>query len=389
MFNIRNKIYVSYPEDITIPSGEYRVISLVPGSPPTDQSNMADPRNPLDLGVVYEYTNFLEFVNAEFGGNIESLFSWLNTESSIWIVVGRDDDYARLFAMMLIELREQYQLSRAHTLELLHIHKLKNFFTGRPSSCDIIEAFQVIDTVYQPVGGLVDDPSVLPLEYVLYLHKHGYLDKVTADQKISSISKELLGGFVRVVTTNIRDNVANNQSMIREFTGIDNIISTEAAIVAIQNDQLLNTLFFSPHSLDFDNPTTLSRIREWTRLCVENEVLYPEERERQLYEHNLFYQLVDENDVDLVINNIIPFTQYGFIDSRGQKFNVLLLATLYPLEADATGTYVVSNKDDDWTWSLLDADGIELSKSVVMESEASAITSIDVARFTSRFATIS
>ena len=75
----------------------------------------------------------------------------------------------------------------------MNIQQLKNYFTGRPTDYTISDAFKLLsDGRYVPKGGLVDNPQDLSLEYVLYLYKHGLIEKSIADMKASVVAKPML-----------------------------------------------------------------------------------------------------------------------------------------------------------------------------------------------------
>lgn len=388
MFNIRNSIYVTYPEDVQILSGEHRVISLVPNDSPVHQTSTADKSDPLAKGVVMQYNSYLEMIALGFSGKDSEFFRWLSGETKLWIVVSRDDDYARLFTMMLLELAATYSVSDEHINELLNLQRLKNYFVGRPTTYDIGDAFRLLSKgLYVACGGLLDNPQDLPLEYVLYLYNNGYIDKSVANAKVSAISKPMLLGLIRAVTQNIQNDIAIDRKAIAAFLGKPTIDTIGEAIVAIDQDPLLRALFFQPKSLDINDAELLERIKVWTRLCVENDVDYPEEHPRHLYEHDVFYELFETNDVDLVIDNIIPFAQHDFISGSGQKFNTILLTSLYPKGVEKTGTFETTHVDAGvWTWRLVDNKNTTLAKSFPFKTKKAMLANIDGVKTNSQFA---
>lgn len=387
MFNIRNSIYVTYPEDIHVLSGEHRVINLTPSNTPVDESIRAIANDPNSKGIVFQYNNYLEMIALEFNGSDKDFFNWLGTETKVWISVSRDDDYARLFTMMLIELQARYEMQDEHIAELLSIQQLKNYFVGRPTTYDIGDAFRLLNTgMYKPVGGLVDNPQDLPLEYVLYMYKNGYIDKSAADAKVSVVSKPMLQGLIHAVTTSIRNDMAIDRKVLAEFLNAPTLDTIGEAIAAIENNPLLRALFFNPKSLDFNDPVLLEKIKVWTRICVANDIDYPEEHPRHLYEHDMFYKLFETNDVDLVINNIIPFSQHDFISSAGQKFNTLLLTTLYPSGVESIGTFTPKHIGDVWSWELYDDNDILLASSLPFKTKKAMLANMDSVKSHSQFA---
>jgi len=387
MFNIRNSIYVTYPEDVHVLSGEHRTVVLTPSDTPIDEMIRADANNPNAKGVVMQFNSYLEMIALEFNGSDTDFYNWLSTETKLWIVVSRDDDYARLFAMMLIELQVRYAISEEHMTELLSIQQLKNYFVGRPVTYDIGDAYRLLKPgLYTAVGGLVDNPQDLPLEYVLYLYKNGYIEKSIADTKVSAIATPMLRGLVHAVTLNIRNDMAIDRKVLATFLGADSLDSIGEAIAAIENNALLRALFFNPKSLDFNDPVLLERIKDWTRLCVTNDIDYPEEHPRHLYEHDLFYRLFETSDVDLVINNIIPFSQHDFISGAGQKFNTLLLTTLYPTGEETAGTFVTKHIADKWMWELVDDNDEIIVTSDKFKTKKAMMANIDSVKSYSQFA---
>lgn len=389
MFNIRNSIYVSYPEDIQVLSGEYRTVSLLPGYAPAPDNIRADANDTKAKGVVYQYNGYLEMIALEFDGKEDEFFKWLSAENKLWIVVSRDDDYARLFSIMLLELKATYNLPDDLIDELMNVQQLKNYFTGRPTDYTISDAFKLLSNGgYQPKGGLVDNPQDLSLEYVLYLYKHGFIDKTVADMKASVVAKPMLVGLITAVTLSIRNDIAIERKVLAEFLGIPSLDTMGEAMVAIDNDPLLHALFFNPKSLDLSDSALVERIRTWTRLCVALDVDYEEEHPRQLYEHDMFYKLFETNDVDLIINNIIPFTQHEFISGSGQKFNMMLLTTLYPNTIESLGHIELEHIDDKWSWKLIDYDGTLLIQSESFTTKKATLANIDAVKSNSQFATV-
>lgn len=393
MFNIKKGIYVSYPEDVATMSDKSRMVLLTPNATIAGQDSVASADNPAESGVVFQYNSYLEMIALQFDGSDRKFYDWLQNESKVWIVVSRDDDYARLFAMVMIELRERYALSDGHVEELINVHKLKNFFVGRPSDYDIADAFRLLGNgTYKPVGGLVDNPQDLSLEYVLYMYKHGYVSKEVGDQKVSTISQPMLRGLISSVTTSIRNDMAIDRIVLKKFLNTPNIDSIGEAVTAIKNDPLLFAMFFKPKSIDLNDSGTLDRCLQWTRLCIEHEVDYPEEHARQLYEHDLFYKLFETNDVDLVLNNIIPFTAHdfvGFVGSNGQKFNIILLTTLYPDTEPLKGAITVAKTGTTWKWNMVDEEQNELMTSNTFPTKKAALANIDAIKSYSQFASVS
>lgn len=389
MFNIRNSIYVTYPEDVRLIPGEHRVINLTPNDMPIDLDSRAEKTNPHSSGVVMQYNGYLEMVAIEFNGKDREFFDWLSNETKLWIVVSRDDDYARLFTMMVLELQAMYSITDEHVEELLEIQRLKNYFVGRPTSYDIGDAYRLLrNGLYMPVGGLVDHPQDLPLEYILYMYHHQYIDKSIANAKISAISKPMLQGLINSVTQSIRNDIAIERVAIATFLGMPSIDTIGEAITAIDNDPLLRALFFNPKSLDLNNSELLERIKQWTRICVENDIDYPEEQPRHLYEHDVFYELFETNDVDLVIDNIIPFAQHDFISGSGQKFNTLLLTSLYPVGVEKKGTFKTDHIGDVWSWQLVSGADKSLVSSLPFKTKKAMLANIDAVKSNSQFASI-
>jgi len=389
MFNIRNSIYVSYPEDVEVLSGEKRIINLCPGATPVPVRLLADETQPQEKGIVYQYNSYLEMIALEFDGSEDAFFRWLSAEQKVWIVVSRDDDYARLFSIMLLELKATYGLSDDLVDELMNIQQLKNYFTGRPTDYTISDAFKLLsDGRYVPKGGLVDNPQDLSLEYVLYLYKHGLIEKSIADMKASVVAKPMLIGLITSVTLSIRNDIAIERKVLSEFLGIPSLDTMGEAMIAIDNDPLLHALFFNPKSLDLSDSALVERIRTWTRLCVALDVDYEEEHPRQLYEHDMFYKLFETNDVDLIINNIIPFTQHEFISGSGQKFNIMLLTTLYPNTIESLGHLEIEHVDDKWSWKLIDYDDTLLIQSKSFTTKKATLANIDAVKSNSQFATV-
>lgn len=390
MFNIRNSIYVSYPEDIEVLSGEKRTISLQPGFTPTPHNVKADANDTKAKGVVFQYNGYLEMIALEFGGDESAFFKWLESENKLWIVVSRDDDYARLFSIMLLELKARYNLPDELVDELMNIQQLKNYFTGRPTDYSISDAFKLLSNGgYTAKGGLVDVPQDLSLEYVLYLYKHGLVEKSVADMKASVVAKPMLVGLIKEVTLSIRNDIAIERKVLSEFLGIPTLDTMGEAMTAINNDPLLHALFFNPKSLDLSDSALVERVRTWTRLCVALDVDYEEEHPRQLYEHDMFYKLFETNDVDLIINNIIPFTQHSFISGGGQKFNIMLLTTLYPNTIESLGYIKLEHPETTkWLWKLFDYDNTLLIESQVFTTKKATLANLDAVKSNSQFATV-
>ena len=363
MFNIKKSIYISYPEDVSYQSGDYRVILLWQGAK-QDAKMMnipfANKQNPNEKGIVYAYDNFLEFLSKEFEGTAEKFYSWLANEKKLYILTQRDEDYARLYAMYLIELQYAYKISDEHTHELLDSQRLKDYFTGRPMSYTVTDGWRFLGNgAYPAKGGLVDNPDEISFEIVVYLYHRGYITKEVGDQKIASISLIMLQGLIEAATYNIRNDLAISRKVLKEYLNNDTIDSVGEALMVIDNDPLIRNMFFNINSIDLNDPVVLKKVKHWTTICVNSELDYPEERPRHKYEHDLFYEIFETNDIDTVIENIMPFAQHQFIGERRGKFNDIILTMLYPESTHRSGKFELWKNEDDnnWYWHLKATNG--------------------------------
>lgn len=110
---------------------------------------------------------------------------------------------------------------------------------------DLYHAFKADAGIFQEDDLIFQKNEILslPFEYILLLYAHGKLSKQDLWEKFKKLQSYMVGMSVIQVTRSGLETILNDRRFLKEYNGTD-ILDHEDIIPVLENDPLLNKLFF-------------------------------------------------------------------------------------------------------------------------------------------------
>lgn len=336
MFNIKKKIYVAHENELVELMQERCIIlhprheSLYEIPDATDDKTQR--------GVVGSWPNYDAMLTMKFESNVKNFFDFLETEEDLMIVV-TELDYARLYAEVLMELKQDYGIIDANIDKMLEHQRLKDFFQG-PSVlrafCYASEAtpsafeqkFRKVADSYVPTAKLYRNISELPFEVIYAMYKWGNISRVQANVKIAAIAEALFKGQIENVIEQGKVAVASDPTILQEYTGDNTISSIDEIIRTIFGDGFLQKVFCytAPgEELDLSDGTNLTDIKNLCAIIIAKDLDFDSQPAVDQQEFDFFADLYEQQDIDVIDNAKFNFISTGTVATKQQKFNASLI----------------------------------------------------------------
>ena len=323
MFNVKQKIYVTNDHEVDFVID--RAVLMHADYTDVVFEFWADPDDITSKGLVGKGDTFEDILVNLFNNSIEGFFNWLNAEEDLFLVTDIVN-YTKLYSIYLLELQETFGITDAHLDVMIDCQRIKDYFRGN-DLIDFASVFDATKASHVPVGTLftADDVSALPFEVVFALYKWGYITKAVATPKVAIISERLLEGQVHSLLESVKVILGNSPTILNEFVGGTSIVTIEDMIAAIEGDNLLRTAFRGDCLFNYADPAERAEVMRLCEIAINNEMDFDARPDVDLQEIQMFERLYVDQDIDIIDEARENFVKTGFIASRNNKFNGLLM----------------------------------------------------------------
>lgn len=323
MFNVRNKIYVTTGLEVDLVYN--RVIVVDPGFDEVVFDIQADPLDSTSVGLLFKATSLDILITEQFNDSWSDFYDFLVGEEKLYIVTN-EDDYTKLYARILLEMQDTYGIAGGHLDELLEYQRLKEFLMG-----DRLPAFKAMyDTVLAtetPEGNLFSstDAISLPAEMAYAFYKWGYITKDLADAKIATLAPLLLQGQVQNIMGGFKSALGKSTAVLQAYLNDNTIDTVDDIIAAVDSNPILRKGVLEGSNFDLTDAAELAEVVTLCELIIDNDFDYDANPAVDKAEFQLFVDLFNTGDVDIIDAAKYNFMATGFAESRSNKFNSVLM----------------------------------------------------------------
>lgn len=326
MFNIHKRVYATRLSDnVDFSHSADRFYSLDISLMPVGFEHKAEPSNYLVKGVVYKYSSLSELITREYNGDHSEFFTAVKFEQDCRYILS-DSDYGAMFGLMLLELQDTFGITDTERETIIDCEKSKMYFEGiNPATIDnIMSSMRLALTTHTATGVLYDagDVEALPMEFVYALYKWNRIPSAIASEKFATLTTRMLDDFIRSVINNAKIQLAKSTAAISTYFTGSTVNTMEDAISMIESDAVLR-LLFTGGELDYTDPNVVQVITNFCPICIANEPDY--DNDAQLNEFNMYLNAFTNNDIAAIDQDAYLIASMGYIGSRHDKFNSILL----------------------------------------------------------------
>jgi hypothetical protein len=331
MFNLRHKIYVAEEGEFQFSNASrYLILHETYFQESIAHVMTAALDDPKSKGATYSEATFNSLVSNRFGGDLAACCKWITDQENMKIICD-DRNYKMMFAFVLLELKHTFRLSDEQALVLLDAHKA-NEYISNGKDYDFRTEYELQKQLYKPCGKMfaVEDPQSISSEWVYALYKWDKVDKVIANAKIATLTGDFLRSQIANEIQHSRLALAFDQQFLREYLDVDEaaIGSFDDAINAIRSNALLSTAYNRMDLIDIDDDNDRAELIKLCHCIIENSLDMDSEPAIDKQVFDLFVEFYNDKNIDLLEANKYNFMNSGFVSSRSQKFNKIIIMSL-------------------------------------------------------------
>ncbi len=334
MFCIKKKIYVVHEDELVDLMYERNIVlhSHHKGLIGFDDSQTNKQRK----GTLGAFNNYDEMLKTRFHGDPRKFHKFLNLEEDL-IIVAKKNDYARIYAEMLMELEFDFGVSRVNLGKMLDQQRLKDFFQGSKEMRKFCYAQKARDSAfdrvvkkvkkeYTPTGEMFRNVVQLPIEVSYALYKWGYLSEKQVNAKLETIVKPLLESEIDIILDSGRQAISNSPEILQRYMDDEEIKKVDDMIKVIFSDPFLTKVFCGDQTdIDLEDADEVAKVKKLCEIIIEKYEEFELQPEVDKQELDFFFELYEKKDVGVIDKAKVNLINTGMVATRQGKFNTGLI----------------------------------------------------------------